>query len=610
MNILHVLSQFEVTGAEAYAVTLANLQVKAGDKVWMVSDTLTLPHSAHYISYPIGNRRLIQRYRNILHLRNLIREHNIDVVHAHSRAASWVSYFATQGLKPALVSTIHGRQVVKKKNKFLNVYGSRIITVCDLLKEHLVTQAHLPSPLISVIENPIDFHSLPEKLSPATSFTLTLAGRTTGPKGERTAELIGTVFEPLLKEFPHLTIEITGGDPKHLPQGTVDMIEQLSGETDGRLVLSGFNRELKKTLAGSNAVIASGRIAIESIGIGVPTFAVGEACGHGLVTLKNWDTARASNFGDVALDTRFGAVDYEELKFQIIRAIKMDLNTDESKVLSERARARYGQTEIESHVRNEYTRAIAAKKSGGKWIPALMYHRVPTEPIETKNRTFVTAQQLRKQFETIRRMGLTPIHFADYEAWLSGKSSLPKKPIFLTFDDAYQDNYTNLFPLLKEFNFKAVIYLLGDRSIKSNVWDESSGEPICPLMSVAQIHEMNQSPLIEFGSHSMTHADLTQCRPGEREFEIKASKKILEDLLGKPVLSFAYPYGRLSDEIKKEVELAGYKYGIATDSGGLTIESDRMQIFRANIFPEDGAIQLMKKTSPRYRTYYRWKRKK
>lgn len=610
MKILHVLSQFEVTGAEAYAVTLANLQVSAGDSVWMVSDTLTLTHQAQYIRYPIGNRRLIQRYRNILHLRNLIRDHEIDIVHAHSRAASWVAYFAVQGLKPALISTIHGRQVVKKKNKFLNVYGEKIITVCDKLLEHLVTQAHLPENKIKVIENPIDFDSLPERnTEPKDHIKLTLAGRTTGPKGERTAELVTSVFRPLLKEFHDLKIEITGGDPKHLPAGSWEKITEISEEMRGRLEISGFTRDLKQKLSSSDLVIASGRIAMESIGIGIPTFAIGEATGHGLVTTKNWDECRASNFGDVALDTRFGKIDYENLKFQIEKALKQDIPLSDVEKLKQSVRARYNQNSIEKNVRSLYQKAIAAKKLGKRWIPALMYHRVPTEPIQTKNRTFITRDRLKKHFEYFKSHGLTPIHFADYDQWTKGLGSLPERPIFLTFDDAYADNYENLFPLLKEYGFKAVIYLLGDRGIKSNIWDLPSGEPECRLMSGEQIQEMNRSPLIEWGSHSMTHQKLTESKPGERQYEIVASKKVLEDFLGKPVISFAYPYGSLSAQIKKEVESAGYAFGIATDTGGLTIEDDRMQVFRVNIFPEDGALQLMKKTSPRYRRYYRWKRK-
>ncbi|MCM0607325.1 MAG: polysaccharide deacetylase family protein [Xanthomonadaceae bacterium] len=610
MNILHVLSQFEVTGAEAYAVTLANLQVAGGDSVFMVSDTLTLAHQAKYICYPIGNRRLIQRYINILHLRNLIRDHKIDIVHAHSRAASWIAYFAVQGLKPSLISTIHGRQVVKKKNKFLNVYGEKIITVCDTLREHLTTQAHLPSNKIQVIENPIDFDSLPKReTQPRDHFKLTLAGRTTGPKGERTAELVTSVFRPLLREFRDLKIEITGGDPKHLPEGAWQKITEVSEELGGRLEISGFTRDLKQKLASSDVVIASGRIAMESIGIGIPTFAIGEATGHGLVTTRNWDECRASNFGDVALDTRFGKIDYDNLKFQIEKIVKQDIQLSDVDQLNKSVRARYGQTEIEKKVRSLYQRAITAKKLGKNWIPALMYHRVPSEPIDTQNRTFITRDNMKKHFEFFKSRGFTPIHFADYDKWTRGEGELPKKPIFLTFDDAYSDNYENLYPLLKEYGFKAIIYLLGDRTIKSNVWDQASGEPVCRLMDLEQIGELNRSPLIEWGSHSMTHAKLTESKLGERQFEIQASKNVLEDFLGTKILSFAYPYGSVNAALKKEVELAGYAYGIATDSGGMNIEDDRMQIFRANIFPEDGAIQLMKKTSSRYRRYYRWKRK-
>ena len=54
MQILHVLSQFEVTGAEAYAVTLGNAQLSAGHETVLVSDTLHLPFSGTYILHPIG----------------------------------------------------------------------------------------------------------------------------------------------------------------------------------------------------------------------------------------------------------------------------------------------------------------------------------------------------------------------------------------------------------------------------------------------------------------------------------------------------------------------------------------------------------------------------
>ena len=62
--------------------------------------------------------------------------------------------------------------------------------------------------------------------------------------------------------------------------------------------------------------------------------------------------------------------------------------------------------------------------------------------------------------------------------------------------------------------------------------------------------------------------------------------------------------------MKNAVREAGFALGVATDTGGLTIEDDRMQVFRVNMFPNESTSSLFKKTSPWYRKYYRWKRGK
>ena len=93
-------------------------------------------------------------------------------------------------------------------------------------------------------------------------------------------------------------------------------------------------------------------------------------------------------------------------------------------------------------------------------------------------------------------------------------------------------------------------------------------------------------------------------------FILPPSKAELERRLGISVLSFAYPYGDLSAETKRLAQQAGFTYAVATDSGGMHLEDDRLQIFRINMFPHESAGSLFKKTSPWYRRYYRWKRKK
>ncbi len=159
MNILHVLSQFEVTGAEVYAATLASEQQKHGHAVFLVSDTLHVPFQGEYIRQAIGNRSYRQRWKNIRFLIRLIREKNIHVVHAHSRAASWVCFFAARFVKTVFISTVHGRQHLHLSSTTWNVYGKHIIAISETLKNHLVEELGLNQNRVSQIANGLNIES-------------------------------------------------------------------------------------------------------------------------------------------------------------------------------------------------------------------------------------------------------------------------------------------------------------------------------------------------------------------------------------------------------------------------------------------------------------------
>jgi peptidoglycan/xylan/chitin deacetylase (PgdA/CDA1 family) len=114
----------------------------------------------------------------------------------------------------------------------------------------------------------------------------------------------------------------------------------------------------------------------------------------------------------------------------------------------------------------------------------------------------------------------------------------------------------------------------------------------------------------EIGAHTMSHSKLPELSAAEALVEMQHSKAALETVLDTPVISFAYPYGALNEEVKALAQKAGFTYAVATDTGGLHLENDRMQIFRVNIFPHETPGSLFKKTATWYRKYYRWKRKK
>lgn len=242
-----------------------------------------------------------------------------------------------------------------------------------------------------------------------------------------------------------------------------------------------------------------------------------------------------------------------------------------------------------------------------------MYHKIPDQPPATKHRVFVTKENFARHLAYFKSRGLSPITFQDYQAFASGRRSLaefPRRPLILSFDDGYTDNYTNMLPLMQQYGYRGVLYLLGDFEVRYNQWDlaQDPTEPRAELMSEAQKQAFVAAGW-EIGAHTLTHPRLASLPAAEAAHEIAASKAELERRLGISVLSFAYPYGDLSAETKALVQQAGFTYAVATDSGGLHLEDDRMQIFRINMFPHESAASLFKKTSPWYRRYYRWKRK-
>ncbi len=137
MKILHLLSQTHLTGPEVYAVALCREQMTAGHKCLIVSDTLTVSSDAEYISMSIHDRSMMNRLRNIIKLWRLCREREIDLIHAHSRAASWIANIVCRCARIGYVSTVHGRQSKRAMRSRFNIYGQDIIVVCDSLVSHL-----------------------------------------------------------------------------------------------------------------------------------------------------------------------------------------------------------------------------------------------------------------------------------------------------------------------------------------------------------------------------------------------------------------------------------------------------------------------------------------
>ena len=635
MRILHVLSAEFFAGSVAYAVQLAEAHRTQGHQVWLLSDSDQLPTSATQVRAPINNRRYGQRLRNARTIRQVVQAEKIDVVHAHSRAASWVSYFALRGLRVPLVSTVHGRQHLHTANALVDVYGDKVIAICENLRQHLVTEIKMAAAKIIAIPNGVAFDAaLNEKsitnndglantsadsnfpfsiINSSLSKPLRLAfiGRFNGGKGERAAALLAQVFPALLREFPALRVALIGGELAHLPAAGKTALARLQAEFGERVEVVGFTADVPGWLARTTLVIGAGRVAIEALGAGRPVLALGEASYAGLVSEETFAAVAASNFGDISAWQASTEVDFAALLADARGFLRNPQPV--SMALQQQVRAHYNLAAVAARVLGTY-QAARLHKAGVGFIPVLMYHKIPDAPLATKHQIYVTKENFEKHLAYFKQRKLTPITFVDYLKYASGElplAAFPARPIILTFDDGYTDNYTNLLPLMQRYGYRGVLYLLGDFEVRHNQWDLAADptEPRADLMSEFQKRAFVAAGW-EIGAHTQSHPRLSTLPLPEAAAEIGRSKAALETTLQTQIVSFAYPYGDSNEAVKNAVCEAGFALGVSTDTGGLTIEDDRMQVFRVNMFPNESTSSLFKKTSPWYRKYYRWKRGK
>jgi len=309
VNILHVLSQYEVTGAETYAATLIARQAREGHRVTVVSDTLSTPVDAEFVAMPIGKRDYPQRLRNIVALRRLIRLRRIGLVHAHSRAASWVAFFATRLSPVPLVSSLHILQSPHLSARLFSVYGEQIVSVSRNVRAHAVRVLGLPEGRMHLVRNGVDV----ERLSGAPGCSearrqlglpgdvpvVALIGRLSGHRTPVAVSAVSEVFPRIRAAVPDALLVVVGGMkmPGDFPALVAATNRRLGADAVRQV---GHQKDVVPFVAAADVVIAAGRSAIEALAVGRPVVAAGESCYAGVVCEETSDHAMRTNFGDFA----------------------------------------------------------------------------------------------------------------------------------------------------------------------------------------------------------------------------------------------------------------------------------------------------------------------
>lgn len=188
-------------------------------------------------------------------------------------------------------------------------------------------------------------------------------------------------------------------------------------------------------------------------------------------------------------------------------------------------------------------------------VPVLMYHAV-SDYCWGESDLFVSPSQLELQFQYLLDNGYTPIWFED----LPNLASI-EKPVILTFDDGYDDNYTELYPLLEKYQIKATIFIIAGDLAQHH------------KMTAEQVTELSQSGLVSIQSHTMTHAYLNTIWGEDLEYELAQSQLELTRMTGRQPFVLSYPTGYYTDE-SLEVTAQYYQFGLLMTGGRYTTGTD------------------------------------
>jgi peptidoglycan/xylan/chitin deacetylase (PgdA/CDA1 family) len=229
-------------------------------------------------------------------------------------------------------------------------------------------------------------------------------------------------------------------------------------------------------------------------------------------------------------------------------------------------------------------------------VPILMYHRIATDGPPDLKRWRVAPELFDAHMTALYRAGYQTITLAEWSDALVQQRPVREKRVLLTFDDGYTDFLSEAAPILRRHDFSATVFLVAERIGQTALWDASFGD-CAPLMSWEEIKSL-QPIGIEFGAHSCIHKKMTEMGSTELTEDTRRTRAILEEGLGVPVPTLAYPYGEQNELVRQVVREAGTTAAVTTEPGISKLGDDLLRLPRIEITGECTTEQLISSVEP------------
>ncbi len=191
-----------------------------------------------------------------------------------------------------------------------------------------------------------------------------------------------------------------------------------------------------------------------------------------------------------------------------------------------------------------------SSRTDGGWdarVDILMYHSIASDPGPTS----IPVDLFRQHMEALVESGANVVPLVALAAWQRGELSLPERTVVITFDDGFQDFADAAFPFLQQHRLAATVFLPTGCLGGSESWVGKNSPPR-KLMSWSTVVDLAAAG-VDFGGHSVTHADLTALPLDRLQDEIKRSQAEIGERLGRPTETFAPPYGRSDARVRAEL---------------------------------------------------------
>lgn len=225
-----------------------------------------------------------------------------------------------------------------------------------------------------------------------------------------------------------------------------------------------------------------------------------------------------------------------------------------------------------------YACASGNQKRESVKVPVIMYHSILKDN-SSSPKYIVTPSQLENDLKYIKSHGYETINMSDLISYVYQNAPLPEKPIILTFDDGYYNNLYYAYPLMKKYNTKMVISVVGKFTDTFSDTDDSN--PNYSHLTWEQINELVKSDCAEIQNHTYNLHSISDARYGCKKNKYESNEEYQEilknDLLslqekmyektGYRPNTFTYPYGGISKSSLNVIKELGFKASLSCNEG-------------------------------------------